>query len=348
MNKKMKAIIALIVVLVIAVGVFGYASYNKINDDINGKNQPDIEKTLVIEGNDYQYEVSQWLAMNGIVEYASVWSSWMDKHYPDYVFINGEYNMRADMSYEEIVKKLDNPDISHKIVKVCIPEGTNVMEISKILEQNGICKADDFLDECRDTKKYVEEYGYDFLSSVPETDIIGFKLEGFLFPATYDIGLNTDAEEVVCMMLDAFEVRITDDMTAFCDKHNMTLFELITLASIVQEEAFGVNSAKNIASVFMNRLERGIKLQSDVTYFYARDLRDKYGFSQEVYDAYYTYRCDGLPAGPLTNSGADIIDATVNYPKTDYLFFFSDLQKEFHFAKTGDEFLKLQEKYPWK
>ena len=346
MTKKSKLVIILIVVVAAAAaGVFGFTAYNKINNDINGKNQPDIQKTLVISGNDYQYEVSQWLGRTGIVESASVWSAWMDKHYPDFVYINGEYNMRADMSYEEIVDKLNNPDISHKIVKVCIPEGTNVMEISEILEENGICSADDFLNECREAEKYTNSY--DFLSSVPDTDIIGFELEGFLFPATYDIGLNTEAEKVVCQMLDAFEEHITDDMTAFCNEHNMTLFELITLASVVQEEAFGVDSAKNIASVFMNRLERGIKLQSDVTYFYARDLRDSYGFSQEVYDSYYTYRCDGLPAGPITNSGADIIEATVNYPETEYLYFFSDLQKEFHFAKTGDEFLALQKQYPW-
>ncbi len=91
-----------------------------------------------------------------------------------------------------------------------------------------------------------------------------------------------------------------------------------------------------------------MKLQSDVTFSYARDLRDKQGFSQKVYDSYYTYRCEGLPAGPITNSGASIINAVINAPKTDYLYFFSDLNKEFHFAKTGDEFLELQKKYPWK
>ena len=128
----------------------------------------------------------------------------------------------------------------------------------------------------------------------------------------------------------------------------MTMYDLITLASVVQEEALGQSSAKNIASVFMNRLKKGSKLQSDVTYFYARDLRDDYGFSQKVYDAYYTYRCSGLPAGPISNSGSDIIDAVVNYPKTDYLYFFSDLQQEFHFAKDYDEFVALQKKYPWK
>ena len=182
---------------------------------------------------------------------------------------------------------------------------------------------------------------------MPDSDLIGYQLEGFLFPATYDIGLNTPAKEVVEQMLDAFGEHITDDMTRFCDENNMTLYQLLTLASVVQEEAFGVSSAKNIASVFINRLNKGVKLQSDVTYFYAKDLRDDYGFSQEVYDEYYTYRCNGLPSGPISNSGDDIMDATVNAPKTDYMYFFSDLEKEFHFAKTAEEFVQLQKEYPW-
>lgn len=348
MNKKSKSFVLIIVlVAIVAAALLGLKVYKKMLDDINGVNQSTAEYTLIIDKNDFQYEISQKLANNGIVASASFWSSWMDKNYSDYQYINGEYKMRADMSYQEIVQKLNNPDISHKIIKVCIPEGMNVMEISGILEENGICSAESFLNECKSSKKYYSEHSFNFLESVPSNDNIAFELEGFLFPATYDIGLNTEAEAVVCMMLDAFKDHLTNDMLAFCDEHNMTLFELVTLVSVVQEEAFGVNSAKNIASVFMNRLDKGVKLQSDVTYFYARDLRDDCGFSQEVYDSYYTYRCEGLPVGPITNSGDDIMDATVNYPETEYMYFFSDLQKEFHFAKTSDEFFRLQKEFPW-
>ncbi len=87
-------------------------------------------------------------------------------------------------------------------------------------------------------------------------------------------------------------------------------------------------------------------LQCDVTYFYAKNLLD-HGFSKAVYDSYYTYRCPALPSGPITNSGMDIIDAVINHPDTNYLFFFSDLKGEFHFASTGEEFEALKQKYPW-
>ena len=344
-KKKHGGIIALLVIILIAViSGFGYYGYNLVQNDINGKNQADSEYTLVINKNDFEYEIGKKLYNNKIIVFDSVWTSWMAKHYPDFTYINGEYYLNSNMSYEEIAKKLQNPDISHKTVKVAIPEGYNTMQIAKTLEENEICKSSDFLEVC----KSKEGFDYEWLSTVPDNKLIAYQLEGFLFPATYDFAMNSDAKGIADAMLNAFDKRIDEKWTAYCEKNNMTLFELINLSSIVQEEAFGPESAGNIASVFINRLEKGAKLQSDVTYFYARDLRDDYGFSQAVYDSYYTYRCKGLPSGPITNPGEEIINAVVNHPDTEYLYFYSDLNKEFHFAKTYDEFVALQKKYPWK
>ena len=343
-NKSKGVILFLIIVLLAVVGVFAGYIVGQAKNDIDGKRQPQTEYNLEITKNDFEYEIGQKLYHNKIVLSDALWTNWMSKHYPDFKYINGEYLLTADMSYEEIAEKLQSPDVSHEGVKVAIPEGYNVMEIAKTLEENGICNADDFLEVCKST----DGFDYDFLKTVPDSRLIAYKLEGFLFPATYDLAKNSEPKEVAEEMLDAFDARITDDMTAYCTKNHITMFELINLASVVQEEALGQKSAKNIASVFINRLNKGAKLQSDVTYYYARDLRDDYGFSQEVYDAYYTYRCPALPAGPITNPGMEIIEAVVNHPDTEYLYFFSDLQQEFHFAKDYDEFMALQKKYPWK
>ena len=331
------------VILICAVAIAGGYFYLLAKNDIEGSRQSSDEYTLEITKNDYEYEIGQKLYNNKIVLSDTLWTNWMSKHYPNFKYINGEYKLTADMSYEEIAKKLQKPDVSHEGIKVVIPEGTNCMEIAKILEDNGICKADAFLEAC----KSKEGYDFDFLETVPESELIGYQLEGFLFPATYDLPKNAKPKNVVIAMLDAFEQRITPEMTKYCEDNGMTLFELITLASVVQEEALGNSSAKNIASVFINRLESGSKLQSDVTYFYAKDLRDEHGFSQEVYDAYYTYRCPGLPAGPITNSGEVIIDSVINHPDTKYVYFFSDLNQEFHFAETYEEFEKQKAQFPW-
>lgn len=342
-KKTVKIIIA--IVILIAVIIAGGLVYSKVISDINGTEKGEIkEYTLVIDTQDFQYEISKMLMNNGIVIDDSLWSLWMDKHYPDFTYINGEYYINSGMSYEEIAQKLQNPDISHKIISVCIPEGYNVFDIAKTLEENGICTAEDFYTAVSTT----QGYDFEWLSDFPKNnENIGFILEGFLFPATYDFGMNTPAEKVVNTMLSAFNNRLSNDVISYCDKNNMSLYDFITLCSIVQEEALTKDSAANIASVLVNRLDNGIKLQCDVTYFYAKKLLD-YGFSKDVYDSYYTYRCPALPSGPITNSGKEIMHAVVNHPDTDYLFFFSDLEGEFHFSSTGAEFEQQKQKYPWK
>lgn len=344
MNKKIVKIIVVCVIL-IAIIAAGLYAFNKINSDINGteKGEP-VKYTLVIESQDFQYEISQMLKNNNIVIDDSIWSLWMDNHYPGFTYLNGEYYLSSDMSYEEIAQKLQNPDISHKTVSVCIPEGYNVFDIAKILEENSICSKDDFYAAVSKT----DGYDYDWLADFPQDrENIGFILEGFLFPATYDFAMNSDAEVIVDKMLSAFDDRLSDDMLEYCSENNMSLYEFITLCSIVQEEALTDSSAADIASVLINRLEKGSKLQCDVTYYYAKKLLD-YGFSKETYDSYYTYRCPALPSGPITNSGMNIVEAVIKHPETDYLFFFSDLHGEFHFASTGEEFEKLKQQYPWK
>ncbi len=229
-------------------------------------------------------------------------------------------------------------------MKVTIPEGYTVFDIASTLEKKNVCSAKDFLKACSTT----EGYDYDWLADFPKNDPhVGYVLEGFLFPATYDFGENSKATDIADVMLEAFDQRITDEVKTYCKQRGYTLYQFVTLCSIVQKEALSKSSQGNIASTLENRLDKGMKIECDVTYYYAKALRD-HGFSQSVYDAYYTYRCPGLPAGPIANPGTEIMTATVEHPSTDYLYFFSDLKGNFHFAATYGEFESLKAKYPWK
>lgn len=344
MEKSAKKTLKLIMIAVaaIAVVIAVLLAANAVLKDINGTQKNSEDKTVYIRSS-FQYDVASELKKNGIVIDDSVWSFWMDRHYPDFEYINGEYYMNTNMSYEEIAQKLQKPDISHRAVTVAIPEGYNVFDIAKTLEENNVCSKEDFYKAVSTT----EGYSYSWLADFPKDNKnIGFILEGFLFPATYDFVENMPATEVADDMLDAFDNRLNSDITSYCAKNNMTLYEFITLCSIVQEESFSIESAENIASVLINRLNKKSMLQCDVTYFYAKNLLD-YGFSRDVYDSYYTYRCPALPSGPITNSGMEVVNAVMNHPDTEYLFFFSDLNGDFHFAKTGAEFEQLKQKYPW-
>ena len=217
-----------------------------------------------------------------------------------------------------------------------------ILSLIDILEKNNICKSDDFLNACKNKS----DYDYDFLNNASMSSTVAYQLEGFLFPATYDLAENSDAEDVVATMLETFDSKISDEWTSYCEKNGMTLYELVTLASIVEKETLGDGVAQDIASVFINRLNIGQMLQSDVTIFYGNKLR-KHGFSDDVVTSYNTYKCAALPSGPICNPGIENINAVVNHNDTDYYYFFSDLEKKFHFAKDNDEFETLKQKYPW-
>lgn len=332
-SKFFKTIIIIFAVLiVILAGIFGYVYVDR---EVNGIRFTDAKATIVIEKSDFQYDVGQMLASNGIIQSETIWYNWMDRHYPDFVYINGEYNLDSTMSYEEIAQKLQNPDVSHKTVSVCIPEGYNVFDIADTLEENGVCKKDDFLNAC----KFADGYDYDFLKDIP-TQNVAYQLEGFLFPATYDLAQNSKAEDVIDEMLSAFESRITDDWTDYCESNGITLYELVDLASVVEKETLGQGVAENIASVFINRLESSHKLQSDVTIDYGNELRAA-GFDDDVVTSYNTYKCSALPSGPICNPGVANIDAVINHNDTDYLYFFSyNNGADFYFTDSYDDFSK--------
>ena len=161
-KNKSKSGIAVIVILVLALlGITAYVGYTYVQKDVSGNRNTKTEYNLVIEKDDFAYQIGEKLKSNGIIKNDTVWNWWMDKHYPKFTYINGEYNMTSSMSYEEIAKKLQNPDISHKSVSVCIPEGYTVFDIADTLEKNNICKRSDFLNACKNKN----DYNYDFLHS---------------------------------------------------------------------------------------------------------------------------------------------------------------------------------------
>lgn len=339
-NKNNAAKIVIAVLIVVLAGIGAYFGYTFVSNDINGNEEYKTEYNLYISDGDTQYDVSQRLYSNGIVANDSLWSNWMDRHYPDYEYCAGEFLLTNDMSYEEIAQKLQNPDVSHKSVSVCIPEGYNVFDIATALEENGICSGNDFLEACRSK----DDYDYSFISEIPESDTIAYELEGFLFPATYDFEENMDAREVVDEMLAAFADRITDSWRSYCSENDITLYELVTLASIVEKETLGEGVAQNIASVFINRLNSSHKLQSDVTIDYGNALRAN-GFDDSVVTSYNTYKCSALPSGPICNPGVANIDAVVNHTDTDYFYFFSyNNGADFYFTDDYSDFSKNWEK----
>ena len=232
------------------------------------------------------------------------------------------------------------PVAQSNLVTVTVPEGYTLVRLSWLLEDKGICSSDAFIEAAQnyDLSKF------SILSSVRSAKNVCFPLEGYLFPATYEFEKNTDPNEVIQKMVSTFSSRFTEDMQARAKALGYSVHEILTIASIIEKEAFTAEQRTLIASTLYNRLDKGMKLQCDVTVKYCTGvIETQYPDKIDHYKYYYnTYRCDALPAGPICNPGMSSINAALYPDDTDYLYFVIDTEPphEARFAATYEEHQK--------
>lgn len=207
-------------------------------------------------------------------------------------------------------------------VTITIPEGFTWDLIAKRLEANGICSAEDFYQACQNYRPKS--------FSIPTDENRPFKMEGYLYPATYTFQKNSDAEDVLIEMLNAYRNNTGG---------NLTDTELI-VASIIQMETRSPEHMSIISGIIYNRLEQGMQLQMDSTREYINDyVTDNPLLSDtaKYAELYNTYKCVALPAGPICSPGVDAIYAAKNPTQTDYLYFFFGNDNENHYSTTYEE-----------
>jgi UPF0755 protein len=228
---------------------------------------------------------------------------------------------------------------------VVIPEGRRVEEVGEILEKAGVVSKDAFL-----AALVKSQYDEAFLQQVNASS-----LEGFVFPAKYEFHRGAKPQEVVDTLLRGFQSNVADKVQL--EGQDLTLEQVVTLASIVEREAQTPSERPIIASVFLNRLKAGIPLQADPTVQYAV-ARDAASVRQYAYwkkeltvddlkidSPYNTYLNSGLPPGPIASPGLAAIQAVVRPADTNYLFFVAKGDGTHLFAETLEEHLRNVEKY---
>ncbi len=243
----------------------------------------------------------------------------------------GKHKVTANMSYSDLIDVLQQDPIQEKIsVDVTFPEGYTLDQCAAVLEEAGVCRADEFIEAFNSA-----DFGYNFEKKVEDKATKYYKMEGYCFPDTYTFFKDSEPE-VVCKKIYAnFAEKVNANMLGRMEDLGLTLDETLALASIVQSEAPTSNQMKLVSSVFWNRLndkETFPRLESDPTKKYAALS------GIELYD---TYKSEGVPPGAICNPGADAINAVLYPEETEYYFFCSNLTtQEFYYAKT----LKQHEK----
>jgi UPF0755 protein len=256
----------------------------------------------------------------------------------------GDYEFDLGTPVIEVVDRISTGKTASR--DVVIPEGRRVEEAGEILEKAGVITKDAFL-----AALVKSQYDEPFLQQVSASG-----LEGFVFPAKYEFRRGAKPAEVVDTLLLGFQTNIADKVQL--EGRELTLEQVVTLASVVEREAQTPSERPIIASVFLNRLKAGIPLQADPTVQYAVANANPAGVLQYTYwkkeltvedlkldSPYNTYVNAGLPPGPIASPGLASIQAVVRPASTDYLFFVAKGDGTHAFAETLEEHLRNVEKY---
>ena len=240
---------------------------------------------------------------------------------------SGIYEFNEKMNVKDVLIKLTEGGLPPHI-KVTIPEGLKITEIAEIFDKNGLCSKEEFLKEVNDVEKY-KKYIFEDAES----------LEGFLFPDTYFFEEENLTKNIEMMLIN-FNQEFDDVYKNY--KGELKKYDILKLASIVEEEAQVQDERPIIAGVFINRLNLNMLLQADPTLKYI--LPDA-GYilttkELEIDSPYNSYKYPGLPPTPICNPGIESIKATINPKKTDYLYFVAKGDGTHLFAKTYDEHLR--------
>jgi UPF0755 protein len=227
--------------------------------------------------------------------------------------------------------------------KITFIEGITLTETFKLLDENGVATYDSLMNVAQN----YSFTNYPIYSEIPQDENRCFKLEGYLFPDTYDFFLDEPPESVINRFLSNSDVKITDEMRNRATELGYTMDEIMIIASIIQAEGAFPSDAATIAGIIYNRLEDGIRLQMDSTYFYEKNTVAPFVGQEntEGYkDLYNTYACFGLPQSPVCNPGMMAINAALYPEETGYYYFCHDKGGNTYYAKTYSEHLRNCEK----
>ncbi|MBR4904479.1 MAG: endolytic transglycosylase MltG [Selenomonadaceae bacterium] len=248
----------------------------------------------------------------------------------------GSYTFTLGMTYEEVFAKLLMGE--KKLVQFTVPEGFGVKEIAARLESLDLIDKEDFIKAATDFAPY------DYMKKHKN---VFYASEGFLFPDTYTVESDVEIEEILNLMADNFDTKLTRGMRLQAEKMELTIYDLITLASLVEREVRFPEDRAIVAQVLLKRLKLNMPLQTDATLQYLMETpKEEVSIADTQIDSpYNTYQHVGLPPGPIANPGLASIEAVLHPADTDYLYFVADRAGHNHYANTYEEHLNLVNKY---
>ncbi|WP_260284766.1 endolytic transglycosylase MltG [Peribacillus aracenensis] len=337
-----KIIMITIASLILLIGIVGLVGFLYINSAMKPVDPDDdtIKKVKIPIGSSVN-GISTLLEEQGIIKDARVFKYYI-KFRNESGFQAGEYKLSPSMPIKDIVTSIKTGKLMKEAaMKITIPEGKQLSQIADIIAVKTGEDPKKVFKKLND-KKFVNSMQEKFpqlLTSEIENEKVLYPLEGYLFPATYDFYEEKPTlESIVIEMLKKTEETL-QAYESQMDKNGYSVHQMLTFASLVEEEATAQVDRGKIASVFYNRIEEDMPLQTDPTVLYAKGSHKSrvYYKDLEVKSPYNTYKNKGLPPGPIANAGTTSIDAVLKPEKTDYLYFLATPEGEVLYSKTLDD-----------
>lgn len=309
--------------------------------DVLALNKEPLTASVTITEGESLGDVTAELKEKGLVKYGYLFQLFASFTHKAEKITAGSYELSTVMDYSALLNNISSTSAYRETVTVTIPEGYTVEEIFKLMENKGVCSYNDLLKVAQE-----ETFDFDFLKDVKTTK--EKRLEGYLFPDTYEFYKGADAKNVINTMLKNFDERFDSKMEAEMQLLGYSKNDIIIMASIIEKETDG-GDQRNIASVIQNRLKNTwatpkgyLQVDSTIQYLLKERKKKLTDKDLEIDSPYNTYKNPGLPIGPICNPGLTAIEAALEPNKTNYYYFMLGKDGTTHFFDTEAAFLAFK------
>ena len=309
--------------------------------DVLALNKEPLTASVTITEGESLGDVTAELKEKGLVKYGYLFQLFASFTHKAEKITAGSYELSTVMDYSALLNNISSTSAYRETVTVTIPEGYTVEEIFKLMENKGVCSYNDLLKVAQE-----ETFDFDFLKDVKTTK--EKRLEGYLFPDTYEFYKGADAKNVINTMLKNFDERFDSKMEAEMQLLGYSKNDIIIMASIIEKETDG-GDQRNIASVLQNRLKNTwatpkgyLQVDSTIQYLLKERKKKLTDKDLEIDSPYNTYKNPGLPIGPICNPGLTAIEAALEPNKTNYYYFMPGKDGTTHFFDTEAAFLAFK------
>lgn len=338
---------AIIIALIIVIGLSGYFYVKGALKPVDEASKTSV-KVEVPVGSSVD-SIAATLEDKGIIKNAKIF-----KYYTKFNngagFQAGTYKLSPSMTIDEIIKSLKTGKVYRTPeFTLTIPEGLTIDQIAARVAKQTKFSKDEFMDLVTSEKfikKMKEKFPETVTKDIDNKDI-RYKLEGYLYPSTYSFYEKSPSLETIATDMVKQTNNVVAQYQSVLKQKNMSVHDFLTFASLLEREATASTDRETIASVFYNRIEQDMPLQTDPTVLYALGKhKNRVLYADlKVKNPYNTYTNKGLPPGPIANAGIESLKAAIDPAQTEYLYFVADKDGNNHFAKTYAEHQKNVAKY---